>query len=117
MTAHLRAPGVVINRKRIQRLMRRMGLAGMAPGPHTSKPHPEHQVYPYLLRGWVIDRPGQVWSTDVTYIRLRQGFVYLVAIIDWYSRKVLSWRISNTMRPFAWTAWKKRYSVTALRRS
>ena len=97
MAAHLRATGVVINRKRIQRLMRRMGLAGMALGPHTSKPHPEHQVYPYLLRGLVIDRPGQVWSTDVTYIRLRQGFVYLVAIIDWYSRKVLSWRISNTM--------------------
>jgi putative transposase len=69
----------------------------MAPGPHTSKPHPEHQVYPYLLRGLVIERPGQVWSTDITYIRLRQGFVYLVAIMDWYSRKVLSWRISNTM--------------------
>ena len=97
MAAHLRATGVVINRKRIQRLMRRMGLAGMAPGPNTSKPHPEHRVYPYLLRGLVIDRPGQVWSTDVTYIRLRQGFVYLVAILDWYSRKVLSWRISNTL--------------------
>ena len=97
MTAHLRTMGMVINRKRVQRLMRLLGLAGMAPGPHTSKPHPEHQVYPYLLRGMVIDRPGQVWSTDVTYIRLKHGFVYLVAIIDWYSRKVLSWRISNTM--------------------
>ena len=97
MTACLRARGVVINRKRVQRLMRQMGLAGMAPGPNTSKPHPEHRVYPYLLRGLVIDRPGQVWSTDVTYIRLRQGFVYLVAILDWYSRKVLSWRISNTL--------------------
>ena len=97
MTAHLRAMGVLINRKRVQRLMRQMGLAGMAPGPNTSKPHPEHRVYPYLLRGLVIDRPGQVWSTDVTYIRLRHGFVYLVAIMDWYSRKVLSWRISNTM--------------------
>lgn len=97
MTAQLRRQGRVINRKRVQRLMRRMGLAGMAPGPQTSKPHPEHQVYPYLLRGLAIERPGQVWSTDVTYIRLKHGFVYLVAIIDWYSRKVLSWRISNTL--------------------
>ena len=77
--------------------MRTLGLAGMAPGPHTSRPHPEHKIYPYLLRGLTIDRPGQVWSTDITYIRLRHGFVYLVAIMDWYSRKVLSWRISNTM--------------------
>lgn len=97
MTAQLRRQGRVINRKRVQRLMRRMGLAGMAPGPQTSKWHPEHRVYPYLLRGLAIERPGQVWSTDVTYIRLKHGFVYLVAIIDWYSRKVLSWRISNTL--------------------
>ena len=97
MTVCLRNLGFLINRKRVQRWMRQMGLAGMAPGPHTSKPHPEHQVYPYLLRGLVIERPGHVWSTDITYIRLKQGFVYLVAIMDWYSRKVLSWRISNTM--------------------
>lgn len=97
MTAHLRATGVRVNRKRVQRLMRKQGLAGMAPGPQTSRPHPEHRVYPYRLRGVVIDRPGQVWSTDVTYLRLRHGFVYLVAIIDWYSRKVLSWRLSNTL--------------------
>ena len=97
MTAQLRTRGVMVNRKRVQRLMRQLGLAGMAPGPHTSQPHPEHRVYPYRLRGMVIDRPGQVWSTDVTYLRLRQGFVYLVAIIDWYSRKVLSWRLSNTL--------------------
>ena len=90
MTAHLRAMGVVINRKRVQRLVRQMGLAGMAPGPNTSKPQQEHQVYPYLLRGLVIGRPGQVWSTDATYIRLKNGFVYLVAVMDWYSRKVLS---------------------------
>jgi len=77
--------------------MRRMGLAGMAPGPHTSQPHPQHKVYPYLLRGLAISRPNQVWSTDVTYLRLAQGFAYLVAIIDWYSRKVLSWRLSNTL--------------------
>jgi putative transposase len=77
--------------------MRTLGLAGMAPGPHTSRPHPEHKIYPYLLRGLTIDRPGHVWSTDITYIRLRHGFVYLVAIMDRYSRKVLSWKISNTM--------------------
>ena len=69
----------------------------MAPGPNTSKPHPQHKIYPYLLRGVDIIRPNQVWSTDITYIRLPRGFVYLVAIIDWYSRKVLSWRLSNTM--------------------
>ena len=69
----------------------------MAPGPNTSKPHPQHKIYPYLLRGVDIIRPNQVWSTDITYIRLPHGFVYLVAMIDWYSRKVLSWRVSNTM--------------------
>jgi putative transposase len=77
--------------------MRQMGLVGMAPGPNTSRPHPGHKVYPYLLRGVYIDRPNQVWSTDITYIRLAHGFVYLVAVMDWYSRKVLSWRISNSM--------------------
>ncbi|MBU2818237.1 MAG: IS3-like element ISAfe17 family transposase [Acidithiobacillus sp.] len=97
MTVYLQNLGFRVNRKRVQRLMRTLGLAGMAPGPHTSRPHPEHKIYPYLLRGLTIDRPGQVWSTDITYIRLRHGFVYLVAIMDWYSRKVLSWRISNTM--------------------
>ena len=79
------------------RLMRLMGLAGMAPGPHTSRRHPEHRVYPYLLRGVAVVRPNQVWSTDITYLRLAHGFGYLVAIIDWYSRKVLSWHISNSM--------------------
>ena len=74
-----------------------MGLAGMAPGPNTSRPHPEHKIYPYLLRGVAVVRPNQVWSTDITYVRLARGFVYLVAIIDWYSRRVLSWRISNSM--------------------
>lgn len=89
--------GYTINRKRIQRLMQQLGLVGMAPGPNTSKPHPQHKIYPYLLRGVDIIRPNQVWSTDITYIRLPRGFVYLVAIIDWYSRKVLAWRLSNTM--------------------
>jgi len=89
--------GFAVNRKRIQRLMQAMGLQGMAPGPNTSRAHPQHPVYPYLLRGLEITRPNQVWSTDITYIRLAKGFVYLVAVMDWYSRKVLSWRISNSM--------------------
>ena len=97
MAIVLRDAGHKVNRKRVQRLMRVMGLAGMAPGPNTSRPHPEHKVHPYLLRGVPVVRPNQVWSTDITYIRLARGFVYLVAIIDWYSRRVLSWRISNSM--------------------
>ena len=97
MVVYLKSLGHCINRKRVQRLMREMGLAGMAPGPNTSRAHPKHKVYPYLLRGVPVIRPNQVWSTDVTYIRLAHGFAYLVAVIDWYSRKVLSWRISNSM--------------------
>jgi putative transposase len=97
MTVWLRTQGYRINRKRVQRLMRILGLVAMAPGPNTSKKHPQHKVYPYLLRGLDIVRPNQVWSTDITYVRLAHGFVYLVAIIDWYSRKVLAWQISNTL--------------------
>jgi putative transposase len=97
MTQYLRGLGHWVNRKRVQRLMQKLGLAGMAPGPNTSKPHPQHKLYPYLLRGVDVIAPNQVWSTDITYIRLLHGFVYLVAIIDWYSRKVLAWRLSNTM--------------------
>ncbi len=97
MTKYLCGLGHKINRKRVQRLMKTLGLVGMAPGPNTSKAHPQHKLYPYLLRGVDITQPNQVWSTDITYIRLPRGFVYLVAIIDWYSRRVLSWRISNTM--------------------
>jgi putative transposase len=97
MVVYLGRCGHTVNRKRAQRLMRTMGLSGMAPGPNTSRAHPQHKVYPYLLRGMAIVRPNQVWSTDITYIRLARGFVYLVAIIDWYSRRVLSWRISNSM--------------------
>ena len=93
---YLNALGHKINRKRVQRLMRLLGLAGMTAGPNASRPHPQHKVYPYLLRGVNVIRPNQVWSTDITYIRLARGFVYLVAVIDWYSRKVLSWRLSNT---------------------
>jgi len=97
MTKYLCGLGHKVNRKRVQRLMQTLGLVGMAPGPNTSKAHPQHKIYPYLLRGVDIIRPNQVWSTDITYIRLPHGFVYLVAIIDWYSRKILSWRLSNTM--------------------
>jgi putative transposase len=97
MVVYLRGLGYTVNRKHVQRLMRILGLAGMAPGPNTSRPHPQHKVYPYLLRGMMVTRPNQVWSTDITYIRLARGFVYLVAVIDWYSRKVLAWRLSNTI--------------------
>ncbi|WP_418134135.1 IS3 family transposase [Acidihalobacter ferrooxydans] len=97
MVVFLKGEGHPVNRKRVQRLMRLMGLAAMAPGPHTSQPHPQHKVYPYRLRGLAITRPNQVWSTDITYVRLAHGFAYLVAVIDWYSRRVLSWRVSNTL--------------------
>lgn len=98
MVAWLRTEkGHNVNRKHIRRLMRLMGLEGLAPKPNTSKPKKAHKKYPYLLKGLKIDRPNQVWATDITYLPMRRGFVYLVAIIDWYSRYVLSWRISNTM--------------------
>jgi putative transposase len=97
ITVYLCGIGHQVNRKRIQRLMNILGLAGMAPGPNTSRPSPQHVVYPYLLRGVSVIRANQVWSTDITYIRLARGFVYLVAVIDWCSRKVLSWRLSNTL--------------------
>lgn len=84
------------NRKRIQRLMQDMGIQGLAPGAMTSQPHPEHRVYPYLLRNLSIERVNQVWSTDITYIPMPKGYMYLVAVIDWYSRFVLSWALSNT---------------------
>ena len=86
-----------INRKRVQRLMRLMGLEGIAPGPSTSRPHPEHKVYPYLLRGVEVTRANHVWATDITYVPMARGFAYLVAIIDWHSRMVLAWRLSNTL--------------------
>lgn len=97
MAVFLRGRGHRVNRKRMQRLMREMDLAGMAPGPATSKPHSRHKVHPYLLRGLAITKPNQVWSMDLTYIHLARGFAYLVAVIDWYSRRVLAWRINNSM--------------------
>ena len=97
LTTHLVRLGYRVNRKRVRRLMRVMGLVSIAPTPNTRKPHPQHKVYPYLLRNLAINRPNQVWATDITYVPLARGFMYLVAIIDWHSRKVLSWRLSNTM--------------------
>jgi len=97
MRNHLEGLGHKVNRKRVQRLMALMGLQAVAPGPHTSRPHPEHKVYPYLLRNLAIDRPNQVWATDITYIPMARGFMYLVAVMDWATRKVLSWRVSNTL--------------------
>jgi len=100
MTAWLRIQGHHINPKRIERLMGIMGLQAIYPKPKLSKKGSVSSKYPYLLRGLVIDRPNQVWSTDITYIRLRQGFVYLVAIMDWFSRYVLSWEVSNSLDSF-----------------
>jgi putative transposase len=97
MALWLNERGHAVNRKRVQRLMRLMGIEGIAPGPSTSRPHPEHKVYPYLLRGVEVTRANQVWAADITYIPMARGFCYLVAIIDWYSRAVLSWRLSNTL--------------------
>ena len=89
--------GLVVGRRRIRRLMRKLGLRAVGPKRNTSKRHPEHKIYPYLLRGKTIDRPNQVWATDITYIPMQKGFLYLVAIIDWATRRVLSWRLSNTL--------------------
>jgi putative transposase len=95
MTWHLRSKGWQINVKRTRRLMRKMGLMPIYQRPRTSIPAPGHRIYPYLLRDLVIDRPNQVWCTDLTYIPLARGFLYLVAIMDWWCRKVLAWRLSQ----------------------
>ena len=97
MTQTLKAEGRIVNRKRVQRLMRLMGLESTAPKPNTSKPAPEHAVYPYLLRNLKVFRINQVWAADITYIPMARGFLFLVAIIDWYSRRVLAWRLSTTL--------------------
>jgi putative transposase len=97
MTERLRQTGEVINHKRVQRLMRLMGIEGMTPKRGLSYANKSHKIYPYLLRGVKVSRPNQVWSTDITYLRLREGWLYLTAVIDWYSRYVLSWSLSNTM--------------------
>src|SRR5205814_4894630 len=97
MAMMLRENGFAINRKQVQRLMRKMGIAALSPKPRTTKPEPGHKIFPYLLRNMTIDRPNQIWAADITYIPNGQGFLYLVAIIDWASRAVLAFRMSNTM--------------------
>src|ERR1700759_4445532 len=97
MGRHLRREGYTVSRKRVRRLMARMGLELIYQRPRTTIPHPGHRIYPYLLREMVIDRPNQVWCADITYIPMRRGFLYLVAVMDWSTRKVLSWRVWKTM--------------------
>jgi putative transposase len=97
MAIMLREEGWSVNRKRVQRLMRKMGIEALGPKPRTTKPEPGHKIFPYLLRNMTIDRPNQVWAADITYIPIGRGFLYLVAIMDWASRAVLAWRLSNTM--------------------
>ena len=97
MVRQLRRDGVRAGRHRVRRLMRLMGLQAIYQAPRTSDPHPSHRVYPYLLKGMAIERPNQVWCADITYIPVRRGFLYLVAIMDWATRHVLAWRLSNTM--------------------
>jgi hypothetical protein len=110
MTAMLKAEGLQVNRKRVQRLMRKMGIAALGPKPNTTRPAPGHKIYPYLLRNMTIDRPNHVWAADITYLPIGRGFLYLVAIIDWASRAVLAWRLSNTMdaRPSPARWWPQR---------
>ena len=97
MARHLRRDGHEVGRKRVRRLMGVMGLVPIYQRPRTTVPHPEHRVYPYLLRDLAVERPNQVWCADITYIPMRRGFLYLVAVMDWATRKVLAWRVSNTM--------------------
>ena len=97
MTAWLQTQGHMVNRKRVQRLMQLMGLEAIYQRPRTSRPAPEHRIYPYLLRGLVIERVNQVWAADITYIPMARGFLYLVAVMDWLSRYVLAWRLSNML--------------------
>jgi putative transposase len=112
MTVELRRRGHEVGRKRVRRLMREMGLEAIYPRPRTSRPHPEHRIYPYLLRGLDVNRPNQVWCSDITYIRLRRGFVYLAAVMDWFSRYVLGWEVSISLE----TAFCLEALETALRR-
>ena len=97
MTAVLRREGWAVNRKRVRRLMRVMALEAIYQKPNTSRKHPDHKVYPYLLRNLTIDRPNQVWCADITYIPMAKGFAYLIAVMDWFSRRILAWRVSITL--------------------
>lgn len=109
MTAWLRRQNYPVNAKRVARLMRKMGIQAISPAPGTTKPAPGHRIYPYLLRGVSITRPNQVWSADITYIPLAQGFMYLTAVIDWFSRYILAWELSNSL--------DGRFCVAALERA
>jgi len=109
MTDWLKDEGFEINHKRVARLMQLMGIQAITPGPHTSRPAPDHKIYPYLLRNVEVERVNQVWSTDITYIPMRHGFMFLTAVIEWYSRYVLAWEVSNTL--------ESHFCVTALERA
>ncbi len=109
LTVALRAQGRVVNEKRVARLLRVMGVQAIVPGPHTSRPHPAHRVFPYLLRGLPITASNMVWCTDITYVPMARGFMYLVVIMDWFSRYVLTWELSNTL--------ETSFCVRALRRA
>ena len=97
MTVEAQKAGYAVNHKRIQRLMQRMGLQAIYPKPRTTVANPDHRIYPYLLRDLEITRPNQVWSTDITYVPMPKGFMYLTAVIDWHSRYILAWQLSNTL--------------------
>ena len=97
MARYLWRHGQAVGRKRVRRPMARMGLAAIYRRPRTTARHPEHRVWPYQLRGLLVDRSDQVWCADITYIPMRRGFLYLVAVVDWFSRRVMAWRLSNTM--------------------
>ena len=99
IAAYLRRDGIMVGRRRVRRLMAKMGLEAICKRPRTSQPHPQHKVYPCMLRAMTIGRPNQVWCSDITFIPVRHGFLYLVAIMDWATRKVLSWRLSNAGLP------------------
>jgi putative transposase len=97
MTDELREHGWLVNEKRVARLMQLMSIQAVVPGPHTSRPHPEHRIYPYLLRERQIQTPNEVWCADITYLPMRHGYLYLVAVMDWFSRYVLAWELSNSL--------------------
>ncbi|MER0441857.1 DDE-type integrase/transposase/recombinase [Emticicia sp. W12TSBA100-4] len=104
MTIHLQSIGYTINHKKVRRLLRRMGIEAIYRKPNTSKSNKEHEIYPYLLRGLKIIRPNQVWATDITYIPMTKGFMFLITIVDLFSRKVLAWSVSNTMEAEGYTS-------------
>jgi putative transposase len=112
------APGIILGRKKASSLLKTIGIVSTAPKPKTSISNKQHKVYPYLLKDLVINKPNQVWATDITYVPMEKGFGYLVAIIDWYSRKVLSWRLSNTLdTDFCTQALEAPFKTMVVRRS